>query len=226
MKWTIAILLAGLCYSYLGCIQLPPCAKHYAFEFNISVTPKDTFEIGDTIWWEMNAPNQMFDKNSNTYIDLTNFELFCSFGISVVDSTVPITGNGQIHLFQYTEVAGRVEQYNNGLLQTYLMTSTVSDKYFKIGFIPTESGTYASEIHFPWLFFEKDADPYDELQIADTFCEELLTYDSYFVVNNKEMNYHMVEGTCRYNREGNRICYGSEEDVPNYGVYAFHVKEP
>ncbi len=52
MKLTLK--LAVLLYvvsTVCGCIKIPqPCAKDYAFEFPVTVTPKDTFVLGDTIY--------------------------------------------------------------------------------------------------------------------------------------------------------------------------------
>lgn len=200
MKLTLklALLLYTLA-SIGGCIKIPqPCAKDYAFDFPVTVTPKDTFIVGDTIWWEMNIPNQLLDRASGAYIDLTDFELFFDFIISKVDSTEPITGSGQTHLFVPVEDKGKIIQNQGIFAETYFTTVSTQDKQFRLGYVPTQSGTYFSEVNFPSLYSRKDSDLDDELQIVDPNCEETLTFLSKIIVNNRDMNYHMVDGVCKY----------------------------
>ena len=226
MKWTIIILLAGLLYGYLGCIQLPPCAKDYAFEFHVSVTPQDTFTVGDTIWWEMNVPNQMLDQKTGAYVDLTDFELFFGFLISKIDSTEPITGSGHTHLFTPVEDIGRIQQHVNTLAYTYFIMESTQDKRLRLGFIPTEKGSFNSTVYFPAYYYNLEQDQYDQLEIVDSTCRETLTYNSRIIVNNKEINYYIAEGTCRYNSRGERSCFPPASELTRYNTYAFHVKEP
>ena len=223
----MAIILIYLFCSITSCVKVQqPCKRHYAFDFPISVTPKDTFMVGDTIWWEMNLPNEILDQEDGTYIDIANFELFFSFMISKADSTVPVTGNGQIHLFNLIERIGKITQRQNGLLYTYIQTESTQNKRFLMGCVPTISGTYSGSFRFPNLYFNKDNSPYESLTISDSTCEETLTYRSKITINNKDINYHMVEGICQYTLDGRRLCYEPASDIYMHSIYAFHVKEP
>ena len=212
----------------IGCIKIPqPCTKDYAFEFPVSVTPRDTFIVGDTIWWEVDIPNEILDRNSGAYIDITNFELFFEFSTEKLDSTIPITGNGVNHLFVFVEDKGQMVQRTSGLSYAYLLTTSIQEKHLRIGCIPTESGTYNGGFAFPILYHEKDAGfNNDHLEISDPNCRETITPYSKILVNNKDVNYHMMEGFCRYTLDGERRCYGPESELPMHSFYAFHVKEP
>ena len=225
LKLKLAFLLSFY-WNILGCIKMPqPCAKDYAFEFPITVTPQDTFTVGDTIWWEMNLSNQLLDHSSGEYIDLTNFELFFGLGLEAVDSTVPVTGNGQNHWFELVQDVGHITQQQSTLSYTYIQTASTQDKRFRIGCIPSKRGTFSGEVYFPKYYTRKDHSLREELQIVDPNCEETLTFNSKIIVNNKDNNHHMIDGICRYTTDGRRLCYPTADEVENYGHYAFHVKE-
>ena len=174
----------------------------------------------------MEIPNRLLDHNSGAYIDLTHFELFFSFIISKIDSTEPITGNGNTNLFELVEHTGSIKQRSNSLLYTYLMTQSVKNKHIKFGCVPSECGTFNGAIGFPNLFINKDQTTNEALEISDPDCEETLTSYSKISINHKDINYHMLEGTCRYTLAGERRCYGPVTELPMYSLYAFHVKEP
>ena len=208
-----------------GCIKVPqPCSKNYAFGIPISVTPQDTFIVGDTIWWEMNLPNQLLDHSSGEYIDLTDFELFFGLGLELVDSTVPVSD--QTPWFELIEDKGQITQRQNTFLYTYIQTVSTQEKQFRIGCIPSRKGTFSGEIYFPNYFVNKDQSLRDELQIVDPNCEETLTLKSKIIANNKDNNHHMIDGICRYTTDGRRVCYQTADELQSYGHYAFHVKEP
>jgi len=210
-----------------GCIERPqPCVKDYAFKFPISVTSRDTFVIGDTIWWEMSISNLITDAKNGEEIDFTNFELFFVFSVGALDSTVPVTGSGVNHLFDFVSPKGKVVQRSNVLEYTYFLTESVENKCFTIGCIPREEGTYVGSLRFPNLYFNADREATDGLYISDSSCREMLTFLSEIEVNNRDINYHMMEGICLYYLDGGRFCYGPESEIPTYSGYAFHVKEP
>ena len=228
LKWTLKLnVLLYLLVGIVGCMKVPqPCSKSYAFEFPISVTPQDTFIVGDTLWWEMDIPNQLFDTTSGIYVDLTDFEVFLWFAISKLEPNITVTGNGHTHLFDFVPEVGHVEQQNRALYSVYFFTHTTQDKRFKIGCIPTQVGTYNAAMYFPHLYFDGEGFTGEELQIVDPNCKEYITQRSKITINDKELNYHMMEGICYYTSSGIRECYGPQSELPMHSVYAFHVKEP
>ncbi len=68
------------------------CEQHFAFEFPMSVTPQDTFNIGDTIWHEMLLPQKLLDKNSGEYVDMKDFNLYFEIAVSRWDSNTIVEG--------------------------------------------------------------------------------------------------------------------------------------
>lgn len=191
--------LIYLVYSIVSCIKVPqPCAKDHAFELPVTVTPKDTFVVGDTIWWEMDLSNELLDHASGEYVDLTDFELFFSFLITKADSTIPITGNGQTHWFELIVDKGRITYEQNVLSYTYIQTESIQEKRFCIGCVLTRLGTFCATISFPEYYVNKDGDLDDELQIVDPNCEETLTLRSEIIVNNKNNNHYLIDGICNY----------------------------
>ena len=170
--------------------------------------------------------NQLMDKSNGAYIDLTNFELFFGFSLEVVDSTVLITSNDQTQWFELIQDLGHVKQQQNTLFYTHIQTHSIQDKRFRIGCIPSRAGTFSGEIYFPNFYVNKDHDLDDELQIVDSTCEETLTFNSKIIVNNKENNHHMIDGICKYTVDGIRSCFPAVDEIPSYGYYAFHVKNP
>ena len=87
-------------------------------------------------------------------------------------------------------------------------------------------GTYDAGISFPNLYADGEGLLGSELQIADLDCKEFITQRSKITINDKNLNYHMMEGVCRYMSNGNQHCYGPQAELPMQSVYAFHVKEP
>lgn len=169
----------------------------------------------------------ILDKSSGSYVDIEHFNLFFRIGIEKLDSTEPITGNGHIHLFQLVEDVGRFEQRTNGLNYTYLITKSIQEKQFRLGLVPTESGSFNSSISFPPLYYNLEDNRHSQLYVIDSTCRETITYKSEINVNNKNVNYYIMAGICRSTLDGERRCYSYQPDsLPSYNIYAFHVKEP
>ncbi len=57
-----AYYLPILCLILLQSCGPKDCEKRFAFEFPMSVTAQDTFDIGDTIWHEMQLPEKYWIK--------------------------------------------------------------------------------------------------------------------------------------------------------------------
>ena len=209
----------------IGCIQ-DNCVKNYAFEIPITVTPKDTFVVGDTIWWEMGIPNQLLDHSSGNYIDLTNFELYLSFFISEVDSTLPVGEPSKIDAFIPIENMGYIQHLTVPSQRVNFRPISVIDKRFRHGMVASETGTYNTSLYWSIEHRAREREEQEELIDLDLKCQEYLTIDSRVVVNNEETNFYLVENVCQLRNDGSRSCYGSKETHIASGNYAFHVKEP
>ena len=221
MKWIILIPVVA---SLSSCLDRN-CYKFYAFEFPLTVTPQDTFMIGDTIWWEMNVPNQAFDKSTGDYIDITDFEFYLSLMVSEVDSTQPFPMPSLIDEFIIVQDIGRLEPTNRLSNKTYVKTYSIQDKIFRFGLISNRVGTFSCSLFWPRDYYDLEQEYRDPFFISDPNCWEFITLDSKIVVNNGETNYHMLAGTCNRRSDGSLVCYDSTE-IYGSGTYSFHVKAP
>ena len=222
MIWGLMTLALALLLS--SCLH-HNCRVLYAVELPIQVTPKDTFTIGDTIWWSLDVPNQWLDQNSGQYIDVTNFELYLAFFVSDLDTTVPITGISQIDLFTPVEDVGQIEAPNIRSRRLNFKTQAITEKRFRLGMIPTKAGSYNSTLYWPLAYAEAEEFSEDGLLVQDPNCYEYLTPESTLPVNNGASNSHFLEGLCKRHPDGTRSCYERLELHAKNGSYAFHVKE-
>ena len=218
-KYTICftVLVLFLLQSCVG----KGCHKEYAFNFPMTVTPQDTFSIGDTIWYEMNLPNEILDRNSGEYIDFTDFKLYFTFDIETVDSTTYVQ-SAQLDFDIVTDI-GQFELVTNTFIYADIYTKSINEKHFRFGLIPKKSATYTSGINFPGYYF--DLEDNSELNLAHPECSEVMITESTRRINNGAVNYHMVDGFFKYdNYDSTRYDYGTYDHYSNKGGYAFHVK--
>lgn len=194
-----------------SCCPKKDCIKRYTFEFPLETTLKDSFNLGDTIWYEMNISNKLLDKNTGEFIDMTDFELSFDFSFTKLDTT---DTNEVTHLFSYYADSGSVAQGSNNSLNIFFQS--VQEKNFRIGFIPLEKGTYFSSIHLAqsilsvdWEFYNKELCTYSHpgLQITNTTCKETILNDTRMIINQDSVNYHLVNGICQMYNNGETYCY-------------------
>ena len=218
----LGIMLGLLCS---GCLFPKSCRHTYAFEFPISVTAQDTFAVGDTIWLESNISNQLLNHQTGEYIDLTHFDLYFSFFIEQADSTIPITGQGCLELFEVINQVGQLEPFVNRVSDHNIKMASTAEKRFRVGLIASEPSTYVIGLGLSSYYYALEESPEGRLGIADDQCFEKITSDSKVMVNNGKINFYLIKDICRYNAQGWRSCYdqGNPEDSI-YGGYAFHVK--
>ena len=204
------------------------CYKFYAFEFPLTVTPKDTFTIGDTIWWEMNVPNQLLDQNTGNYIDVTNFELYFDLFVSEIDSTVPIPTPSIVNEFIKIVQVGRLEPVNDIAQRLFVKTTSLTEKHFRFGLVPTRSATYDVSLNFPNIYYDLEGFNQRAFVVADPNCREYITQESTIPSNQGQSNYYLLTGVCQTDNDGIRTCY-TPDQAPLHqtnGSYAFHVKAP
>ncbi|BDS13569.1 hypothetical protein [Aureispira anguillae] len=204
----------------IACGSKNRCYINYGFKFPLSVTPKDVFSIGDTIWYEMNLSNQLLDENTGNYIDLTDYELFFDLTIGKVDTDFIYSAN---HLFDIHSQIGKISKKVNHFHYTYLHFSSINEKHFKIGLIPTQKGCYETEVSLADIFIEKEEN--DELNITETECWEKLWPDTYAFTNNGQCNHYLVDGICQYSPYDSTLACSVDSVHYTKGAYAFCVKD-
>ncbi|WP_264789726.1 hypothetical protein [Aureispira anguillae] len=212
----LSLFLAAACGS-----KDPGCSIKYGFEFPLSVTPNDVFSVGDTIWYEMDLPNQLLDKNSGNYFDFTNYELFFDLSTSKIDTDVVY---GATHLFEIYAEVGKVTKEVSSFVYTHFHFKSINEKQFKIGLIPKKKGCYDSSIRLANIFIDKEKNK--DLNIGNTDCWEYLWPDTYAFTNNGQSNHYIVDGVCQYySASDSRLACSVDSVHFTKGAYAFCVKD-
>lgn len=208
--------------TFYSCFTSNTCYNYYSFEFPMTISPsQDTFHIGDTIWCEMNLPNEILDKNSGEYIDFTDYELFYTLSMDRVDTNTLL--HTPILDFDLYAETGRIDQDVNTFVYTYTYFKTINEKTFKIGLIPKQKGTFCLGYSLASYFSRIEADDTKRLEITDTKCREEMTTESGIRINNGNINYYLIDGVCQWTPDSLQICYGSYDKMAAKGAFAFVV---
>ncbi len=125
----------------LGCTE-----SNYSFKLDAQVYPdRDTINIGDTIWVEVNSPEVFTDQISNQQINFSNANnLGTDMGFGKLISVSPIQKAYAVNDFNFVLLEGKeITSPNPQLIKEYLF-SDINGRYkFKLGVIPKSSGTYS-----------------------------------------------------------------------------------
>jgi len=175
---------------------------------------------------DINLPNRMLNHHTGTWVDLSGFDLFFAFAIEEADSTVPIALSNSLSLFDVVAVYGRVDAAPSRTGIHYLYPVAQTDRRWKFGLIPQKSNTFYCNVAFPIIYYQKETDASgpQRLGIVEDPCTEEMSQSSSIAINQRQGNFYLLEGICRYNAQGERLCYDTS-GRGKVGGYAFHVKE-
>jgi hypothetical protein len=191
----------------------------YSFDFPLSITLQDTFSVGDTIWYEIDLPNQLLDKNSGEEIDFTDYELYFDLSLGRSDTNFVY---GASHLFDLYMEVGRVESQFGDIVLHFKSTN---EKTFKLGVIPLRSGVHYSGVYLANDFFRIEDDNIGNgLEITNGMCREYMLAGSSCYTNNGYNNYHMLVDSCQYSPYDSLLVCVDDSIKFARGGYAFHVK--
>lgn len=114
-----------------------------SFQINAKIYPdKDSIQIGDTMWLEVDAPTTLKDGFSGTMIDYSgaaNLGTLIGFGEC---SIIGISKNAA-NFFDYYLVAGRkIDNRNPEQIRAYLFDEKNNHYVFKLGVITKQKGIY------------------------------------------------------------------------------------
>ncbi|BDS09513.1 hypothetical protein [Aureispira anguillae] len=220
MMYKIYVLLLSLFLAVACGSKDPGCSIKYGFEFPLSVTPKDVFSVGDTIWYEMDLPNQLLDRNSGNYFDFTDYELFFNLSTSKIDTNFVYNAT---HQFNIHPEIGKVTTEVNGFVYTHFHCKSINEKRFKIGLIPKKKGCYSTSIRLADVFMDKQGK--NSLNIGNTECWEYLWPDTYAFTNNGQCNHYLIDGVCQYSPYDSLLSCTVDSVHYTKGAYAFLVKD-
>lgn len=200
------------------------CEQHFTFEFPMKVTPQDTFNIGDTIWYEMQLSQNILDNNSGDYIDLGNFELYFEIAMTRWDTTQ----RNSITNFKIVEEIGIIKQNINTFAFTYLEFANIANRHLKFGLVPMSTGRFSTTVEFPIELYEKEhlplRDP-ERFHLTNSNCSQFMVSSSGVKVNEGKINYHLVDGLCQQSAySGDTVCIAPYDKVVTEGTYAFVVQ--
>lgn len=126
--------------SILGC-----ASSTYSFEIDARIYPdKDTVQVGDTIWVEINSPDVFTDQISNQQINFSNANnLGTDMGFVKLINPSPIQLADAVSLFHFTLLFGIEEKSNDtALIKNFLIKEKNNRYQFKLGITPKDTGTF------------------------------------------------------------------------------------
>lgn len=140
------LLLLGIINLQFLCTKKLDCrGAVYNFELGIRAIPdKDSIQVGDTLWLEVNSPTTLTDVQTGRMIDYSGAEnlgsaiAFQAFTASTKQFTVEAVKSFNYVLIQGTEVMNRSPE----LYKEYLFAESGSKYLFQLGVIPKEKGTF------------------------------------------------------------------------------------
>jgi len=201
----------------ISCVPDPTCIRNYHFEFPAKVYPaQDTFNRGDTIWYELNVANEVEDTQTGEWIDISTVDLWFSMDISRFDT---LYTNFSLSHFDYILVEGN-QQFSS--ISSALSFNEIGNKRFKMGLIPKYKGAYRMSISIGHEFTNVNT---GSLNLEDE-CKESLAYST-VVINNNDNNTEILTGLYQIIEDiGDTIFYGDIEVLKEKWkhTYVFYVR--
>ncbi len=221
------LLLATLLLLAFSC-RKQSCLREFEFHFPATITAGDTFNIGDTLWMEMNLSNSLIDHRTGELIDLSEFDLYFDLSIEKNDTNYV---NTAIEKFKLIEQVGSFTQRRYGrFIDVNLFFNRIDDKRFKFGIIPKKGGVYLLAINLPSIYFdlERANKEEDRLKVVASSCSfQDVTKYSGTQFNNGNINFHLVANSlCQTASPTDTltVCAGDSTSLTDRGGYAFVVR--
>lgn len=121
----------------------------YSFEIDAKVYPdKDTINVGDTIWAEINSFDVFIDQQSNQQINFNSANnMSTDMGFQKLINTSPVQIQGAIPMFKFLLTSGNFIPNSNPTIEDTIILNfkiqDINNRYrFKMGIIPQDTGTY------------------------------------------------------------------------------------
>ncbi|HYM94524.1 MAG TPA: hypothetical protein VET23_10320 [Chitinophagaceae bacterium] len=128
----------------LGCPE-----SSYSFEIDARVYPdKDSINIGDTIWAEINAADVFVDRYSNQQISFSNAaNMGTNMGFQRLVSDSPTQVEGAVTKFKFllverTFVPNPHPAIEDTIIKNFIMKDINGKYLFRLAIIPQDTGTF------------------------------------------------------------------------------------
>ena len=203
------------------------CTQNFSFEFPLSVTPQDTFEVGDTIWFEMRSNQDVLDVYSGEYYDLAFLDLYFTFIMQKLDTNYIFNPIG---FFSLHLVEGNFSSQGSTLGEYQINPIQEDSINFKFGLVPTKRGKFEIEFSLPLEIYYLETGEYrnKRLTITNSSCNQYMFPYSSVVVNNGATNRHLRDSNKCYQfspTDTTTSCIGNDEvPLSGRGTFAFVVK--
>lgn len=124
----------------LGCVE-----SNVFFNVDAKVFPdKDSINIGDTIYVEVNIPTTLIDQNNNSVDYSKASNLGTSMGFVKLVSDSPIVLDNAVPDFNFDLVSGKeISSPNVKLYKDYFFEESGGRYLFKLAIIPKSGGTFS-----------------------------------------------------------------------------------
>lgn len=217
---TIKFLFSVVLLFVLSAACRPARIKQYEFEIPMTMLFKEQYELGDTIWVNMDIPQVLPDKNGNEFVDLTNFELYLDFSMHRMDtSRIQVSA---IDDFEMVVDKGRFD--NNSYYERVVAENVNGQKKFRIGFVPKYVGLYKGEFSIPEEFLLPFAEAYGPgLEISDIDYKEFFSPTTKIPVNAGYENAHLIAKKCLVYSDGTSWCQPSYDELQRRSGFAVRI---
>jgi hypothetical protein len=207
---TCLLLIQAACWPVDNCEEYPG-GYRYSFTIPAEIYPKqDTFNIGDTIWIDIQMPDEIEEDISGNKMPVSNLDvnnLRCDFVGYSFDSLGRSLSYNPIGFFNISTIFGSSKQIGNGFTAHAILEFDKTSKKSLIGVVPQRSGEYAIVLsHNGGIILATG-------RFDDNFC---YSYSNlYYNVNGPDSNnYHIVD---KYGVDK----VGTYEAFKKSGVFAF-----
>jgi hypothetical protein len=183
-----------------------PCETTYHFEIPFSITERDSFRIGDTIWLSSQISDNLVDKTTNQSIDVSKFDFQIRCGMYRMDTT---QFDEAEKYFEFINKTGKMEMTIASTIDTklvYQKETNSSSRVVKIGMIPKKIGIFK-------ISFANLTDDITNVKLTQSNCIESLKF-LYTMNEGREFNYYLLKNNLlpfpilteeAYKKEGNYV---------------------
>lgn len=172
------LIIVGLVCLSFQCNRRLDCANtKYSFSMGIKAYPdRDSIQIGDTIWLEVNEPTTLKDVLTNNMVNYSGAEnLSTTIGIAELISVNNVDVKGNTFFNFFVQSGNEISRPDTNNFREYRFHEVNNNYQIKLGIIPTKAGVYK-------LFVGSAANVYS----SNDRCTKAT-----FTINFKETNQHL-----------------------------------
>lgn len=161
----------------------------------LNITPiRDTFQVGDTMTFEMNTPDSLFDLTTNKRYKLVNFDFksFINLSKLVDDNKTFFDQPGAISKFDYLNEVGSFTNFSSYTANADFLYSQSMYK-IQIKIVCKESGTFALVV---FSEYPRTPEVIDQINLGTTNSggkKLALLKQVLYPINNGQVNYQILK---------------------------------